>query len=100
MFAEVVFGGMIMARSQLDVSFHEVLARFGREIHLSALLIGVGKSCVFAAVIAIVGCDQGIRIKDNAVSVGRQTARSVVQSIFIVIILDSGFSVIFSILDL
>jgi phospholipid/cholesterol/gamma-HCH transport system permease protein len=101
-FADVtgVFGGMIMARSQLDVSFHEFLARFGREIHLSALLIGVGKSFVFAAVIAIVGCYQGFRTRANADSVGRQTTRSVVQSIFIVIILDSAFSVIFSILDL
>ena len=101
-FADVtgVFGGMVMARSQLDVSFHEFLVRFGSEIHLSALLIGVGKALVFAAIIAIVGCYQGFRTKGNADSVGRQTTRSVVQSIFIVIVLDSGFSVIFSILGL
>ncbi|MDP3478329.1 MAG: MlaE family lipid ABC transporter permease subunit [Desulfoprunum sp.] len=101
-FADVtgVFGGMFMARSQLDINFHEFLVRFGSVIHLSALLVGVGKAFVFAAIIAIVGCYQGFRTKGNADSVGRQTTRSVVQSIFIVIILDSGFSVIFSILDL
>ncbi|MBB5349032.1 MlaE family lipid ABC transporter permease subunit [Desulfoprunum benzoelyticum] len=101
-FADVtgVFGGMFMARSQLDVGFHEFLARFGSKIGLSALLVGVGKAVVFAAIIAIVGCYQGFRTKANADSVGRQTTRSVVQSIFIVIILDSGFSVIFSILGL
>jgi len=101
-FADVtgVFGGMIMARSQLGISYHEFLVRFGSEIHLSALLIGIGKSFVFAAIIAIIGCYQGFRTKGNADSVGRQTTRSVVQSIFIVIILDSGFSVIFSLLDL
>jgi phospholipid/cholesterol/gamma-HCH transport system permease protein len=101
-FADVtgVFGGMIMARSQLDISFHEFLVRFGSVIHLSALLIGVGKGLVFGAIIAIVGCYQGFRTKGNADSVGRQTTRSVVQSIFIVIVLDSGFSVIFSILGL
>jgi phospholipid/cholesterol/gamma-HCH transport system permease protein len=101
-FADVtgVFGGMIMARSQLGIGYHEFLVRFGSVIHLSALLIGIGKSFVFAAIIAIVGCYQGFRTKGNADSVGRQTTRSVVQSIFIVIILDSGFSVLFSLLDL
>lgn len=101
-FADVtgVLGGMLMAHSQLDISFHEFLVRFGSVIHLSALLIGVGKALVFAAIIAIVGCYQGFRTKGNADSVGRQTTRSVVQSIFIVIVLDSGFSVIFSILGL
>ena len=101
-FADVtgVFGGMIMARSQLGIGYHEFLVRFGNVIHLSALLIGIGKSFVFAAIIAIVGCYQGFRTKGNADSVGRQTTRSVVQSIFIVIILDAGFSVIFSMLEL
>jgi phospholipid/cholesterol/gamma-HCH transport system permease protein len=101
-FADVtgVFGGMIMARSLLGINYHEFLVRFGSVIHLSALLIGIGKSLVFAAIIAIVGCYQGFRTKGNADSVGRQTTRSVVQSIFIVIILDSGFSVLFSLLDL
>jgi phospholipid/cholesterol/gamma-HCH transport system permease protein len=101
-FADItgVLGGMFMARSQLDISFHEFLARFGSKIGLAAFLVGVGKAVVFAAVIAIVGCYQGFRTKGNADSVGRQTTRSVVQSIFIVIILDSGFSVIFSILGI
>jgi phospholipid/cholesterol/gamma-HCH transport system permease protein len=95
-----VLGGMIMARSQLDIGFHEFLIRFGSVIGPSALLVGVGKSFVFAAIIAVIGCYQGFRTKGNADSVGRQTTRSVVQSIFIVIVLDSGFSVIFSILEL
>jgi phospholipid/cholesterol/gamma-HCH transport system permease protein len=101
-FADVtgVFGGMVMARSQLDISFYEFLVRFGSQIHLSALLIGIGKAVVFAAIIAIIGCYQGFRTKGNADSVGRQTTRSVVQSIFLVIVLDSGFSVVFSMLGL
>ena len=80
--------------------FSQFFVRFGSVIHLSALLIGIGKSFVFAAIIAVIGCYQGFRTKGNADSVGRQTTRSVVQSIFIVIILDSGFSVLFSMLGL
>jgi phospholipid/cholesterol/gamma-HCH transport system permease protein len=95
-----VLGGMIMARSQLDIGFNEFLIRFGSQVHLSALLIGVGKAFVFAFIISVIGCYQGFRTKGNADSVGRQTTRSVVQSIFIVIILDSLFSVVFSMLDL
>ncbi|MFZ6655401.1 MlaE family ABC transporter permease [Undibacterium sp. TJN19] len=95
-----VFGGMVMASSQLGVGFHEFLERFASEIPLKTLLLGVGKSAVFALVIAIIGCYQGFRTEGNADSVGRQTTRSVVQAIFTVIVLDAVFSVIFNLLDL
>jgi phospholipid/cholesterol/gamma-HCH transport system permease protein len=95
-----VLGGMIMARSQLDINFHEFIVRFGNEVHLPTFLVGVGKAAVFAFVIAMIGCYQGFQTKANADSVGRQTTRSVVQSIFIVIVLDAMFSVVLSILDL
>jgi len=52
------------------------------------------------AIIAVVGCFQGFRTKGGADSVGRQTTRSVVQSIFLVIIADALFSIAFSALDL
>lgn len=101
-FADItgVLGGMIMARSQLGINFHEFILRFGNEVHLPTFLVGVGKAFVFAFVIAMIGCYQGFQTKANADSVGRQTTRSVVQSIFIVIVLDAVFSVILSILDL
>jgi len=76
-------GGMVMARIQLDVGFYEFIDRFGKEIRLSALLIGAGKAVVFALVIAIIGCFQGFRTQSNAESVGRQTTRSVVQAILL-----------------
>ncbi len=95
-----VFGGMIMASSQLDIGFHEFIDRFGREMQGDTLLIGIGKSFVFAIVIALIGCFQGFRTHGGADSVGRQTTRSVVQSIFIVIVADALFSVAFNLLGL
>ena len=95
-----VFGGMIMAQAQLGVSFNEFLDRFVKAVSPTAYLIGICKAPVFAAVIAIVGCFQGFRTKGGADSVGRQTTRSVVQSIFLVIVADALFSVAFSALDL
>jgi phospholipid/cholesterol/gamma-HCH transport system permease protein len=95
-----VFGGMVMARTQLDVGFHEFLDRFGRELRGSHLLVGLGKSLVFAGVIAVVGCFQGFRTRASADSVGRQTTLAVVQAIFLVIVVDAAFSVVFSRLGL
>lgn len=95
-----VFGGMVMARTQLDVGFHEFIDRFGRELRGSHLLVGLGKSLVFAAVIAVIGCFQGFRTRASADSVGRQTTLAVVQAIFLVIVVDAAFSVVFSRLGL
>lgn len=95
-----VAGGMIMARVQLDVSFNEFLDRLVLAVSPTAFLVGICKAPVFAAIIAIVGCYQGFQTKGGADSVGRQTTRSVVQSIFLVIVADAAFSVAFSALDL
>ncbi len=101
-FADVlgVFGGMIMARAQLGVGFDEFLERFAKAISITSYAVGVGKAPVFAAIIAMVGCFQGFRTEGGADSVGRHTTRSVVQSIFLVIVADALFSIAFSVLDI
>lgn len=102
LFADIagVFGGMVMALSQLGIGFREFGDRFGQEMQGATLLIGIGKSFVFAFIIAVIGCFQGFRTQGGADSVGRQTTLAVVQSIFLVIVADALFSVAFSILDL
>ncbi len=95
-----VFGGMVMARSQLGIGFTEFADRFGRVMQGSALLIGVGKALVFAVIIVLVGCFQGLRTAGGADSVGRQTTAAVVQAIFLVIVADALFSVAFNVLGL
>lgn len=91
-----VLGGMLMARSTLDVSFDVFLDRLGDAVSLSSFLTGIGKAPVFAAIIALVGCYQGFQVSGSADSVGRQTTVSVVQSIFLVILADASFSVVFN----
>ncbi len=95
-----VLGGMLMARSQLDVGFAEFLDRFVKAVSLTSYFVGLAKAPVFAIIIAFVGCFQGLRTHGGADSVGRQTTRAVVQSIFLVIVADALFSVAFSALDL
>ena len=95
-----VLGGMVMARAQLDVSYSAYLGQLDDAISLSSYLIGIGKAPVFAVIIALVGCYQGFQVGGSADSVGRQTTVSVVQSIFLVILTDALFSIVFSWLDL
>ena len=95
-----VLGGMIMASSKLSVSFDVFLDRIGNAVSLSSFLTGIGKAPVFAAIISLVGCFQGFQVGGSADSVGRQTTVSVVQSIFLVILADALFSVVFNWLTL
>lgn len=95
-----VFGGMVMARAQLDVGYGDFLDRMLKAVSVTAYLVGVLKAPVFAAIIAMVGCYQGFQTRGGADSVGRQTTRSVVQAIFLVIVADALLSIALSALDL
>jgi phospholipid/cholesterol/gamma-HCH transport system permease protein len=102
LFADVlgVAGGMIMARAQLGMGFDVFTDRVTEAVSVTSYLIGIGKAPVFAVIISVIGCFQGFRTVGGADSVGRQTTRSVVQSIFLVIVADALFSIAFSFLDL
>lgn len=90
-----VAGGMVMAAGQLGVGFHDFLQRAPQAGTLSSFLVGMSKAPVFAAVVATVGCFQGFRVGMGADSVGRHTTMSVVQAIFLIIVADAAFSVLF-----
>jgi len=55
---------------------------------------------VFAFFIAVIGCMHGLRVRGSAESVGKETTRAVVASIFLVIVLDALFSILFEKLGL
>jgi phospholipid/cholesterol/gamma-HCH transport system permease protein len=99
-FADVlsVIGGMVLANLQLGLGFNAFIYRIEESISYSTFMIGLGKTPVFAAIIAIVGCYQGFKVQGSAESVGRHTTISVVQSIFLVIVTDAMFSVLFSLM--
>lgn len=91
-----ILGGMVMARAQLDVGFATFIDRLNDAVSLTSFMIGIGKAPVFAVIIALVGCYQGFQVSGSAESVGQQTTKSVVQSIFLVILTDALFSIAFS----
>jgi phospholipid/cholesterol/gamma-HCH transport system permease protein len=89
-----VFGGMLIASGELNVSFAEFVARFEEAVSVRHLLIGLGKAPFFASIIALVGCYQGFQIRGGVDDVGRHTTISVVQSIFLVIVFDAICSIL------
>lgn len=95
-----VFGGMLMANNMLHITWDSFLSRFQHEIPLKTLIIGLGKTPIFALLISSIGCFQGIRVEDRAESIGTNTTRSVVLAIFFIIVADAAFSIIFSKLKL
>jgi len=95
-----VFGGMLIASSQLNVSFTEFTSRFEEAVAVRHFLIGIGKAPFFAVIIALVGCYQGFQIRGGVDDVGRHTTISVVQGIFLVIVFDAICSILLNWWDL
>jgi phospholipid/cholesterol/gamma-HCH transport system permease protein len=87
-----------MCYFDLGITVPVFLRQLNGAIGVNTLLVGLIKAPVFAFVIALVGCYEGFQVERNAASVGLLTTRSVVESVFLVIVLDAAFSVMFSIL--
>jgi phospholipid/cholesterol/gamma-HCH transport system permease protein len=97
-FADIIgiFGGMVIASIDLDVSFSEFINRIATEVPLKHFLLGIFKSIFFGMAIAIIGCYRGFQVQNNTTSIGKYTTLSVVNAIFVVIALNAIFSVIFT----
>lgn len=89
-----------MAILALDLSLTQFLRQLEGAISLSTFLTGLAKAPVFAALIAMVGCRQGLRVEGSAESVGRLTTQAVVESIFLVMVADAMFSILYSYLGI
>ena len=96
-YADVVglFGGAIAVQALLHVSPMQFLDHVRSAVDTKDLLVGLVKAPVFAVIIAIIGCMHGLRVRGSAESVGHETTRAVVKAIFLVIVLDALFSVLF-----
>lgn len=95
-----LIGTGIMSVLLLDISFGQYIERADYVMTLPMFMVGISKAPVFAFLIAIVGTWQGMRVQGSAESVGRLTTLAVVQSIFLVILADALFSIIFSVLGI
>jgi phospholipid/cholesterol/gamma-HCH transport system permease protein len=93
-----LIGGALMSWIVLDISIASFITQLKSAISEGTLWVGVVKAPFFAAIIALVGCYEGLNVTRSAESVGRLTTQSVVESIFFVIVTDAAFSIVFSVL--
>jgi phospholipid/cholesterol/gamma-HCH transport system permease protein len=72
------------------------LSRLKEAIALNTFQVGMIKAPFMALVIGAVACVEGLSVKGSAESLGRQTTASVVESIFLVIVMDGVFAIFFA----
>ncbi len=95
-----ILGGGLMTWATLGIPAAPFLEQLRGAITNWTLWVGVIKAPFFAVIISMVGCYEGFNVTGSADSVGRLTTQSVVESIFLVIVVDAAFSILFSILKI
>ncbi|MGB0935020.1 MAG: ABC transporter permease [Alphaproteobacteria bacterium] len=95
-----LLGGAIMSKALMDISFSQFINQLNQAITPWTFYVGIIKAPFFAFLIALVGCLEGLRVQGGAESVGKQTTKSVVEAVFLVIIFDAIFSIIFTELNI
>ena len=95
-----ILGGALVGGTELGISPGLFLARMQETAELRHLLVGMSKAPLFAIIIALVGCLEGLKVQSSAESVGRHTTSSVVQSIFLVILVDAIAAIFFMEMEL
>jgi phospholipid/cholesterol/gamma-HCH transport system permease protein len=84
-----LLGGMVVGMTSLDIPMQAYYGRMQETMELRHFLVGLSKAPVFAMVIGLIGCLEGLQVTGTAQSVGERTTSSVVQSISLVIVLDA-----------
>ena len=90
-----LFGGMIVVWMVLDLGPAFFLQRIVDNVGATHFWIGMSKAPVMAAVVAGIGCRQGLEVGGDVESLGRRVTAAVVHAIFAIIMLDAAFALLF-----
>jgi phospholipid/cholesterol/gamma-HCH transport system permease protein len=95
-----IAGGALVAVLRLDLTLAAFFTELRQAVQLTDVLSGLAKSVVFAGAIALIACQQGLATSGGAEGVGRRTTGAVVATLFVLILLDAVFTVLFGALHL
>lgn len=95
-----ILGGFAVSMTMLDLSFQEYMNETRAAIELGDIFVGVSKSTVFGALIALSGCLRGMQCGNSSDSVGVASTSAVVTAITSIIIADAVFAVLFDVLGI
>ena len=90
-----IFGGFLLSVTALELHPYNYFQQTVNALLIKDILTGLLKSWAFAIVITTVGAYQGFKVEGGAEDVGRRTTSAVVASIFLVIVFDLFFTVLF-----
>ena len=90
-----MLGGAVVCALALDISPTMFLNILQQNVPVQHFYLGMAKAPLFAFLIAIIGCMEGFKVSGSAESVGEHTTSAVVQSIFVVILLDAVAALFF-----
>ena len=87
-----IFGGLLVAWAEIGVSPSMFFARVSEVVPEQHFWVGFAKAPVFALVLAVIACKQGLSVGGDVGSLGRRVTTSVVHAIFMLILLDAMFA--------
>ena len=93
-------GGGLLCHALLDMPLVQYVNRAREAIASTTFIVGLVKAPVFAVLIAIAGTGCGLRVRGSSRDLGRLTTLAVVQAIFLVILADALFAVLFMEMDI
>ena len=95
-----MFGGGLMIWLVMDISPSLFVSKLVSSLSPWTFWVGLIKAPVFAAIIAVIGCYEGMQVSGSAESLGKHTTRAVVEAIFLIIVFDALFSIFFGIIGI
>jgi phospholipid/cholesterol/gamma-HCH transport system permease protein len=90
-----IAGGLLVGITGLDLTIHTYIQQTAKSVTLFDFGTSLFKSVVFAALIAGISCQRGLQVRGGAEAVGAATTSAVVSSIFLIIVADSAFAILF-----
>jgi len=90
-----ICGGAVIGVAFLNISLAAYFNQTYGALDVWMIAQGLIKSLVFAVLVAGIGCLRGLQVQSGAESVGRQTTSAVVSGIFMIIVANAIFTVMF-----
>ncbi|MBN1830812.1 MAG: MlaE family lipid ABC transporter permease subunit [Deltaproteobacteria bacterium] len=90
-----IMGGLLVGVFMLHLTASGYITQTIKTLYLFDIFWGFLKSGVFAMLITWIGCLRGFQVRGGAASVGAATTSAVVSSIFMIVVANSIFAVIY-----
>jgi len=90
-----ILGGLIIGVTSLDLTVTTYVTQSVKTIKVFDVVTSLIKASVFAALIAAIGCQKGFQVRAGAQDVGKFTTSAVVTAIFMIVLTDSIFAIMF-----